>query len=233
MTTEAKVWDGTQWRTGVRFWDPGSYYPSRPAAWVDLTDPGLAPARWTFDANNEGWTDDHIPGNPLEWSPTDGRVLGTISAVPSFFAGYSYAYSPYVKLLGPGPFKVRATVAAGINSGHVEASDTKSMRVELHQSGWMSDTVLATAEDTTLTGAWTVLETGLWTPENPAVPVDVKVCASITYNTPLFPPYGDATWRVHVNDATVLHADGSQAMRIITPAKVGKAWDGTRWVDFV
>jgi hypothetical protein len=233
MTTEAKVWDGTQWRTGIRVYDAGSYYPSRPAGWVDLTDPVLAPARWTFDSNAEGWTDSLVQGNPLEWQPTDGRVLGTTSLVPSFFNGYSYAYSPYFRLWGRGPFKVRATVAAGLVSGHVEPTDHKTMTIALNESGWMSDTVLAHADDSTLTGGWLTMESPPWDPGADVGTRQFNVTATISYGTGLIPPYGDATWRVHVNDATVLNADGSQAMMIVTPGKVGKAWDGTRWVDFV
>jgi hypothetical protein len=231
MTIEGKVWDGTAWRTGIRVWDAGSVYPSRPAGWIDLADEVLGPAQWTFDTDAQGWTDNNIPGNPLEWSATDGRVIGTQSVAPSFFAAYSYAHGPVVKLKGSGPFKVRGTVACGITSGHFDPNDLKSMKVALNEQAWMSDNTLVEGEDTTLTGAWTVVETGLWTP--PAPDPTVYVNAYISYSTGLYPPYGDALFRIHVNDATVLNADGSVAQRIITPAKVAKAWDGTRWVDFI
>lgn len=224
--TEAGAW--AQGRTLVRA--QLASYPYT-AEWKELTEGVVAPAQWTFDTDAQGWTDNAIPGNPLEWSPTDGRVIGTQSVAPSFFAAYSYAHGPVVTLKGSGPFKVRGTVACGITSGHFEPTDSKSMRVALNEQGWMSDTTLVYAEDTTLTGAWITLESGLWTP--PAPDPKVYVNAFISYSTGLYPPYGDALFRVHVNDAVILNADGSVAQKIVTPALIGKVWDGTRWVDFV
>lgn len=229
--TEAGAWaQGTTFVRGAQ-----ATYPYT-AVWNELSEGVGAPAQWTFDSDAQGWVDNPLQGGvPLEWSASDGRVIGTLSTLPSFFNGYSYAYSPYFKLLGRGPFKLRATVAAGIVTGHVEASDLKTMSVELRQSGWMSDSVLATAEDTTLTGAWITLETGLWTPppELDLNTASLNIACEISYGTSLFPPYGDATWRIHVNDATVLHADGSIAQKLITPAKLGRVWDGSQWVTFV
>lgn len=233
MTVEGKVWDGAQWRTGIRVWDAGSYYPSRSAGWIDLADRVVAPAVWTFDADNQGWTDNSGLANPAEWRAADGRIVGDLSGDPvSLFGAASQLFSPSIKLVGPGPFKLSGTIAADIVSGHVEANDTRSLSVYFRGGLGQSDGGVGGPPLDFMGGTpWLHVESSLWTPNTPDP--TIQLTARLFLSTSLFPPYGDARARVHLNDITVLHADGSQAMREVTKAKVGKVWDGTRWVDFI
>lgn len=203
--------------------------------WHELVEGQTGPAQWTFDADAQGWTDNGGRDHPAEWQAADGRILGEASGPPNLYPASSTVYSPSFRPIGPGPFKVRATCAALQTGGTIASGDEQNLRFGFWLSAWMGgdEHAVLTSPVGGSTG-WEVHESDLWTPTaewlaNPNSTIQVMV--EVVGRASLFGG-GNAEWRVQLNDATVLNADGSVAQRIVTPSKVGKAWDGTRWVDF-
>ena len=228
--------EGTWVQGRTHVWAMMPVYPYT-AEWRELHEAASAPALWTFDADNQGWIDNGGLMHPAEWQAADGRILGEPSGPPTIWAVSSSVYSLSIRPVGNGPFKVRATCAALQTGGALAAGESATMRVGFWESGFLGGSATATTDIPGITGStgWQTHESELWQPSaewlaDPMSKIQIRV--SMSYSSSIMSA-GNAEWRIQLNDAAILHADGSQAQYEISPSQIGKVWDGTRWVDFV